>query len=1560
MQMKSIFKYVIRFLIILIAIVIIAVGMLYIPFIQDFARDKAVALLSEKTGWKVSVEKVRLKFPLDVEIAGVDVQTVHGDTILYLSTFETGVSLMPLFHKEVVVDQVLLRNARMDLSSIVESLSLKGRVGDFDISGIRVDLGTHQGAVAQLSLSDTDVKMELFASAPDTVKKENAPLDWSFKIGGMQIRNSGYALRDTTSALDLSCFVGNGVLREGDLSLSDNTYQVQELLITESSYRMDLDSLAPASGFDPMHMNITDIRLNADSIFNRGMRVKANIKDGAMKDRSGFELSSLKASYEMDSVMMRVSDLEIVTPYSNISGNAFWDQSIFKVPRKGDVKGMLSGLLGHRDVIYLTATYAPELVDHLPQSDLNVNLDLEGDMKYLELRNLRIDLPKSLLFTSKGFIKQLDNVEATQADIRFNGDFADLSFIPYMLPEKLQQQIAIPSDILLEGSLKAEKGLYEGNIEMKERASRLHASGKYHPVGDKYDLSLSTDSVHLERFLPTSGMGVLTMEVAAKGAGFDPMAPSTYSEVKAGVQRFDILKYTIRTLSLDAKLKDTNYEIALNGADSILLMNLNMAGVLSPKLVSAKLESEIKNVDLYRLNILNSDIAIAMKIGAEASSNLKDIYKLDANLAQIQITDNGIKNRLGDLQMTVDVNADSARLLARNGDMILSFDAAAGLDSLTRKMEDFSAQLTKQMNERMLNVETLQKLLPQMFMQITAGTQNVFYGWMKNTMNLPFKSFDLQLSNETPQGIRMNGIVNDLRRDTLLINQLAVNLKQHDDLFEYQLSADSENKNLNKAFSARANGEIRNDGLDLNVLLKDGRNKTSFDLGATLTLSKEDITLRFNPYNPVLLYKTWTINENNFITYTHEKRIKADFILQGEKKMQLSIVSVPGDTIRESDELNVKLTNFDLGQISTALPALPPFSGIFNIDTRVDLRPQGLDAIGSATLDELYFNKQRLGDLALKLDYQTGEGRGQRGDASVLLDKREVIQAKMVSLPNDSVPLTASLNMNGFPLNLINPFIPEAMASLYGTASGEITASGSVEKPIINGFIDMDTARVNITYANADYKFDEKRLVIENNVLHFNDYKITAYNNNPIQVNGTFNFSDLNRMMADLRISGQNVELLNVRKERNQMVFGRAIMNINTTVTGPVNFLKVRGSLNLLSGTNVTYVMLDAPVSAQNRVNNLVTFTSFTDTIDSNLKIPPKKVTLSGIDMLVTVNIAPSVQVAIDLSANGDDHVELRGGGDLAFRLSPMGATDLSGRYTLSGGFVRYNLPVLPVAKTFDIMDGSYVEWSGQLMNPYINIKAYERIRSTVTEEGKGSRVVIFEPMVIIKNRLENLDVSFTVEAPEDITIQNQLAQMTAEERSKQAMNLIITQMYTGPGTTSKANTNNALNAFIQKEINQFAGSALKGVDLSIGIDTYDEYGTDNQSSKRTDYSFRFSKKFFNDRFRIVFGGKVSSGQESATDRAQSFIDDITLEYTLDQTGTRYLKLFHHTGYESVLEGEIVETGVGIVLRRKIRKLKQLFIFNEKKRQQAINADPEKQGNQKNSKENQDAKTETK
>lgn len=313
--------------------------------------------------------------------------------------------------------------------------------------------------------------------------------------------------------------------------------------------------------------------------------------------------------------------------------------------------------------------------------------------------------------------------------------------------------------------------------------------------------------------------------------------------------------------------------------------------------------------------------------------------------------------------------------------------------------------------------------------------------------------------------------------------------------------------------------------------------------------------------------------------------------------------------------------------------------------------------------------------------------------------------------------------------------------------------------------------------------------------------------------------------------------------------------------------------------------------------------------------------------MLMNVQIEQGAQVQVDLGS--ENYVEVQGGGNLSMQYTPQGDFLLTGRYTLNNGEMKYSLPIIPL-KTFKIQNGSYVEFTGNAGNPYLHVTATERVRTSVTEDN-SSRYVNFDVGVSISNSLDNMGIAFMLNAPEDVTLQNQLAAMSAEERGKLAVTMLVTGMYVGGqgGGTGGFNTGNALNSFLQSEISNIAGSALKTVDVSIGVE--DNYSADGTSQGGTDYSFRFAKRFWNNRLSVIIGGRISTGNEAVAEgEGDSFIDDISLEWRLDDSGTRYVKLFHTKNYESILEGEIIETGVGLVLRRKVNKLGELFIFRRK------------------------------
>jgi hypothetical protein len=213
---------------------------------------------------------------------------------------------------------------------------------------------------------------------------------------------------------------------------------------------------------------------------------------------------------------------------------------------------------------------------------------------------------------------------------------------------------------------------------------------------------------------------------------------------------------------------------------------------------------------------------------------------------------------------------------------------------------------------------------------------------------------------------------------------------------------------------------------------------------------------------------------------------------------------------------------------------------------------------------------------------------------------------------------------------------------------------------------------------------------------------------------------------------------------------------------------------------------------------------------------------------------------------------------------------------------------------------------------------------------GSGPEPVSFDITISIEGSLQQMQITFDVAAPSNATIQSQLMSMAAEQRMQQALSLLLYNQYTAPGATTPGagfDARDQLNSFIAKEVNQWARNNLRVVDFSMGIDT----SQDKAGNSHTDYSYSVSKKLFSDRVTVKIGGSVSDNATTET-FADNLLDDITLEYRLTKRDNLFLKVYHYNTQETIFEGEVTETGVGFLMRKKINRLKELFRLQGKRK----------------------------
>ncbi|MBQ5663283.1 MAG: translocation/assembly module TamB domain-containing protein, partial [Bacteroidaceae bacterium] len=760
--------------------------------------------------------------------------------------------------------------------------------------------------------------------------------------------------------------------------------------------------------------------------------------------------------------------------------------------------------------------------------------------------------------------------------------------------------------------------------------------------------------------------------------------------------------------------------------------------------------------------------------------------------------------------------------------------------------------------------------------------------------------------------------------------------KQHFDTLRFALSQDSTIlkyvagvksraivKGKEKAtYGAMLYGSFDGGTLSANYLFRDRNNVVAMRAGVSATMQRDGLLFRFAP-NATLFRQPFKFNKDNEIFLSREMEIRGNIELRDTTNSGLNLYA-SSDSLQQQD-IGLELFNIDLQSVTKILPFAPDLAGIMNIDVHYNKNGKNILLGSDATVAGLVYEGTLIGNERLELSYFPKSSQEHLANLTMLHNDHEVATLTGSFLGDTISKGQGKLTLARLPLSIANAFLKKSNISTDGYIDGAMNISSENNIPVANGYIKFDSAHADLPSFGTTLHLVDDKVNIEDNILKFENFDIYAKGNTPFKVNGTIDMNTPLNPDFNLRMRANNYEIVNSKRTKNSILYGRMFINLNSRITGSFNTLAINGSTTILGKSDITYVIQDTPLETENSLDGLVTFTNFQDTAKVETVIPDYN--LGDIKMNLTLSIEEGARINADFDRERTSYIELQGEGNLNLTYTGETGMNLTGRYQLSNGQMKYTLPVIPL-KTFNINQGSYINWTGDIMNPTLNITAVERVITSVLIDDIA-QAVQFDVGVKLTNSLNNMGLSFTLSAPENAAVQNQLNTLDNETLNKYALTMLITGAYIGGA--NNLSVSSALSSFLDAQINNLVGNAMnRTVDINVGITDLEDATTGDTYKN---YSFSFTKRFWNDRLKVIIGGEVNNNANATAN--ESFINNVSLEWKISNSGNRYLRLFYDKNYESILEGEIIETGVGYVYKRKLNNLNELLIFNKKNKQPA-------------------------
>lgn len=1448
--------------------------LLYCPPIQRWAVGIATQYASESTGKEISIGDVRLRFPLDLQLDNVsviqrnDTLPQRRDTLLTAERAICNVQLRPLFDKQVNIDILQLDGVKLNTVNYISDCRIKGSVGRFLMHSHGIDLLRDTLLIDKASLDNANLDICL----SDTAKEDttSTPSPWKIRVQDLAVTKTHVMVHLPGDTLNIASDITKLTARNGFFDLQEKSYEIAAADLNDSRVCYDNRYEPKIKGLDYNHLDISKLNIGVDSFYFKSPDIRLKLRACNMQEKSGLALSNLTGEVSIDSTSVNVSRLALATPSSHIDGDVHMDFNTFAANRPGQMSADINASIGRDDVMLLAGNSIPKDIFHRwPAAPATISGRVSGNMRQCTLDGVRLDIPTLASGTISGTVRNLDNTNAMTADVQM--------------------------DIAASGN--------NGHVK---------GTAHYAAQGMAYDANLDVQHLNINHFMPGYGLGAFTGHVKVKGQGTDIMSPRTKLTAEARIDRFSYGKYNFNGSKASVNMSNGVAHADITTTTGIMDGHVTLDALVNKRVIRATVGADVRNIDLYALRLVKAPLSVGVCGHIDIDTDMKDNFMIVGGLSDIRIQDSTAVFHPNDINMDIMTRRDTTHAVVDCGDFHLNADAHGGYKTLMALGNRLSKEVTRQINERVIDESLIRKNYPEARIFLETGDENPVARFAKS-VGYSFSHALIDVTSSPVGGLNGTIEVDTLVSNGIQLDDIRLALSSDSSTTNYDLKIANGADNPQYTFTANAKGGLRPNGTNLEVSIDDKDGKRGIEVGLEAEMTDEGIRINIDNDKQILGYRKFSVNNDNYILLQKDMHVLADVRLVDEKGTGLQIYTDDEDATSLQD-VTFSIHRLDIANILTVLPYMPKVSGILDGDFHVIVNEESTTISADIDTQNLVYEDCLMGNISTELTYMPKGDGSHYIDGILMKDDEEIAMIEGTYYFGNNDRIDATLELERMPMDIINGFIPDQLIGFKGIGIGKLKVEGYVSQPVVNGSFDLSQASIISVPYGVELRLDDAPVEIRNSLVLFNNFQFYASNDKPINLNGSFDFSNTSHMTTDLRLRGENVQIIDAKENRRSEAYGKAFVNIYGRITGEVSHLSMRMKLDVLPATNLYYILRDSPITTDNRLKELVTFT------DLSVEQEPQRIlpTPDGIDITMNITINEGSHVTCWLNSNHTNYLDLIGSGDLTFKYA-QSKMSMNGRYTMSQGEMKYSLPVIPL-KTFQISTDSYIEFTGDVMNPTLNITATERNRAAVTIDGENSAPVDFVCGVVLSKTLNDMGLQFIISAPDDNEVNEQLNMMSIEDRGKLAVTMLTTGMYLSDTNTSHITMNSALSSFLQQEINNIAGAALKTIDLQLGL----ENSALPDGTMSTDYSFKFAKRFWNNRVSVSIGGHISTGQQAAG-KTNSVFDNIEFQYRLSDTSNQYVGLFYKHDVYDYLEGYLDQYGATYTWKRKLQNFKEIF-----------------------------------
>lgn len=1340
------------------------------------------------------------------------------------------------------------------------------------------------------------------------------------------------------------------------------TIRVASIDLEKNDIRFDNDnSPRQPDGMDYAHLDVRGLSLGVDNLLYSTDSISGTITKGELQEKN-FRLNRLQTSFLYSGRQAFLHDLLLETPGTRLERDiAIKYPSLDALSKNIGLLQVDMDIRNSKVLVRDILTFAPMLRNMPGFANPNAVFTLTGDMNgavnNLSMDALRLQGLQNTRIDLSGRVQGLPDIKRTRGNLSIKDLRTTAADIRSILPAgTLPSSITLPTSMRLRGTLGGSYQRFVFNLQLNTSLGGATVKGMVSEPLDSnrigYDLAVGTQSLDLRQLLNQPDLGPVSLTLTAKGRG---MVPATMnSTVKGTIQQALLKGYNYQDLTLDGSIDRQQFTLKAAIQNEPIHIALDASGSIAGQYPAARFNIQVDSIKTQPLQLTTDNIVYHGLITGDFASTNPDSLEGQLLITKSLLIKDNDRFQLDTIQLLA-ANTDTGQVLSLNTEV------------LTARLFG-KYRLTEAGNIFAKTIDPYFSVTPD---SIVVDT-NYNFRVQVNVYN-PRKLQDLVPDLKRLDSVRLDGHFSGDGSLDATIDAPTI-IYGTNQIHGLKLVAGNDNKQLHIATSLQRiqlgssiaiyqptlNAAIADNQVDFALNTRNKTGQTIYHLeGLFAQPQRNQYRFSLKPDSLLLDSTAWTIDNRNRIDIRTDSLTADNFVLQ-QNGQKLALQTLRNET---GQPLEIA---FDKFRIATILGFIR--SDSMQVDGEIDGNVRVKELMSAPTfvtdlvVNNLSFNKDTLGNLSAKVS----NPQSNNFEADIALSGRGNdlrLTGNYLAADSNSA-MNLRLAIAQLQLNTLEGVSMGNLKQASGTINGDFTIKGTPAQPAIDGALNFNKARFVPSIMNSFVAIDGQKISVNSQGIAFNNFTITDSVNNKATLDGNVYTTNFTNYRFDLQFNANNFQALSTTKKDNNLYFGRLFFDSRLRIKGTELNPAVDGTLKINDKTSLTVILPQEDPSVEQR-EGIVRFVDRDNQELDSLFLTAydslNTTTVRNIDINVNLTVVKEAEFNLVIDEGNGDLLKVKGEAALNAGVDPSGKITLTGSYELKEG--SYDLNVNFLKRKFLIQEGSRITWQGEPTEADVDIRAVyiantapidlvekQLSGETSTLRNTYRQKLPFEVHLIMQGQLMKPSITFDIQLPEDksynvekeiITTSNdRLTQLRQEpsEMNKQVFSLLLLSHFMGDNPFSSGNSSLTAESFarqsvsklLTEQLNSLAANLIEGVNINFDLATSDDYTT-GERRNRTDLNVAVSKQLLNDRLTVTVGSNFALENPNANQQANNLAENIALDYRLSKDGRYQLRAYRKNEFEGVLEGYIIETGVGFIITLDYNRFRDIFISKKQR-----------------------------